>query len=264
VAGVNSRLYAVGMKSNFAIGWSKAGLVGLIAAAGFSAAAQGVSAQTAPYAPGTIGYDVSYPQCGASAPAGAFGIIGVNGGRPFSNNSCLAAEYSAAPSAPAPSLYINTGYSGAYRKNITSDCAGQSKSVPGSSAQRQAWGIGCSEAESSFNYARSSAPTVAMWWLDVETANSWSSSNLSLNQYTINGAAAELTTLTTAAGITLPVGVYSSASMWTTIAGPSSFAHSNIAADWETAGGACGTSFSGDPVWLVQSTTGGIDSDKAC
>lgn len=220
---------------------------------------QGVGAQTDPYTPLTTGYDVSYPQCGAAAPAGAFGIIGVNGGRPFSYNSCLQAEYSAAAPSPNPSLYINTAYSGAYRKNISSGCATQSKSVTGSSAQRQAWAIGCSEAESSMSYAgQNSAAPAAMWWLDVETANSWSSSNLSLNRYAIQGAAGRL------AQTGLPVGVYSSSSMWTTITG-GSFTPSGIEADWETAGGACGPAgFTSSPVWLVQSTSGGFDSDSAC
>ena len=248
--------------------WFKASVVGSVAAVGLGAFAQGVSAAaTDPYnssfgsITGTaVGYDVSYPQCSTATtpPPGTFtfGIVGVNGGRPFNYNSCLQAEYStAATEQLAPSLYINTGYSGAYRRNITSYCSSQ---VPAaSSALQQAWAIGCSEADSSMGYAVNQTP-VAMWWLDVETANSWSSSNLTLNQYTINGAAFRL------AQSGLPVGVYSSASMWTTITGSSSFAHPNIAADWEMAGGACGTGFSGDPVWLVQSTSGGVDTDTAC
>ncbi len=119
--------------------------MGVIAGVAFGA----VSASAfGPYQTGTVGYDVSYPNCGATA-SGTFAIVGVNGGRPFSNNSCFQAEYAAAPQSPAPSLYMNTGYSGAYRRNITANCSSQSTHVAGTSAQRQAWAIGCSEAETS-------------------------------------------------------------------------------------------------------------------
>src|ERR1700716_3615906 len=63
-----------------------------------------------PYPRATTGYDVSYPQCPGLvvAPDGAFGIVGVNGGKAFTYNPCLSREYKAAPR--PPSLYINTGY----------------------------------------------------------------------------------------------------------------------------------------------------------
>src|SRR5690349_7115525 len=55
------------------------------------------------------GYDVSYPQCGRSMPAGAtFGIVGVTNGLPFSANPCLATEWSWAAARGAPQLYMNT------------------------------------------------------------------------------------------------------------------------------------------------------------
>jgi hypothetical protein len=241
----------VGLRRGLAI----AGLVIIAMLGGASVA----SAQADPYQPGTTGYDVSYPQCGGVAPAGSFAVVGVNGGRPFNYNPCLAAEYSAAPKPPTPSLYINTGYSRAYRKNITSSCSNGSLSVSGTNAQRQAWAIGCSEAERSLTYAgQQNAVTVSMWWIDVETANSWSASNLSLNQFTIQGAATRI------AQTGLPVGVYSNASMWQTITG-AGFTPVGIEADWETAGGQCSSSgFTASPVWLVQSVAGGVDSDLAC
>jgi hypothetical protein len=206
--------------------------------------------------PGTIGYDVSYPNCSAT-PGGAFAIVGVNGGRPFTSNSCLGGEYAAAPQSPPPSLYVNTAYSGAYRRNVTSGCSAASSSVPGTNAQKQAWAIGCSEAETSLTYAaQSSATAVSMWWLDVETGNSWSSSNVSLNQYAIQGATDRL------AQTGLPVGVYSTASSWKTITG-GGFTPRGSAADW-VAGGSCSTPFNSAPVWLSQYTSGGIDHDTAC
>jgi hypothetical protein len=219
-------------------------------------------AATDPYMSGQTGYDVSYPQCGGATPAGTFGIIGVNGGRPFSNNGCVGAEYAATPKAQvAASLYLNTGYSGAYGRNITSACSTSSKSVGGNRAQKKAWAIGCSEAATSLSYAaQQGATNVAVWWLDVETGNSWSSSDLSLNRYAIQG----VTTRLSQAG---PAGVYSTAAMWTRITG-GTFSPAGIAADWvvSAAGGSCTAPFTSpaDPVWLLQSTTSGFDSDFAC
>jgi hypothetical protein len=228
-----------------------------------TAASSGVLAATGtdPYPtqpPGQSGYDVSYPQCGGAMPTGAFGIVGVNGGRPFSSNACLAGEYAAALGPIAASLYINTGYSVAYGKSITPTCSASSSSVSGTGRQQQAWAIGCSEAETSMTYATQQGATVrAAWWLDVETANSWSSGNSSLNRYAIQGAVTRL------AKTGLPVGIYSSASIWSTITG-GGFTPISAAADWETAGGSCSVPFNGSPVWLVQSTVSGFDSDLAC
>jgi hypothetical protein len=214
-------------------------------------------AATDPYPAGHTGYDISYPQCPPKPTAGDFGIIGVNDGRPFTRNPCLPGEVSLAPTTMLPSLYINTGYSGAYRKQITPACSTLSASISGTNAQKQAWAIGCSEAATSIDYAQG-ATNIAMWWLDVEVGNSWSSRNLTLNQYAINGAASRLEQTG------LPVGIYSSASMWTTITGGNNFTPTNIAADWEASGGSCTTPFTASPVWLVQTVTSGLDTDYAC
>lgn len=203
-------------------------------------------ASTDPYTAGSTGYDVSYPQCpGATAPAGAFAVLGVNHGRPFTANSCLGTEYGVAPRSPLPSLYINTAYSGAYRKNITSGC---------SSGPNQAWQIGCSEAE--YSLGQAAGLGASMWWLDVETGNSWSTSSLTQNQQAIQGAVDRLNQTG------LPVGVYSTASMWKTITG-GSFTPNGLAADW-VAAGSCSTPFTSSPVWLTQATSGGVDHDTAC
>jgi hypothetical protein len=64
-----------------------------------------------PYTSGNVGYDFSYVQCGSTAPAAKFGVVGVNGGYPFTYyNSCLAAEFAAAAKTGNAAVYINTGY----------------------------------------------------------------------------------------------------------------------------------------------------------
>jgi len=233
----------------------------LVGAAGIAAlVSSGVSASAAngPYT-GT-GYDISYPQCNGNSlqsplPTGNFGIVGVNHGRPFTTNPCFgpAYMYATAPGAPAPSLYINLAYSGAYRRDITPGCNGQTQS--------QAWKIGCSEADTSFKSI--GQRTVFVWWLDVETANSWSTNNASLNQDTIQGAVDRLHQLS--AGV--PVGVYSTASSWKTITGANAvYTPVNTAAEW-VAGvrGSCATSnqFDANPIWLSQ-LNNGFDYDNAC
>src|SRR3984893_3704326 len=71
-------------------------------------------AGSAGYTPGSTGYDISFPQCGAAYPGGAFGVVGVNGGYPFVHyNPCLADEYSHSPHA---ALEINTHNKPIYTK----------------------------------------------------------------------------------------------------------------------------------------------------
>ncbi|HVH64221.1 MAG TPA: hypothetical protein VNA65_11545 [Candidatus Dormibacteraeota bacterium] len=196
-----------------------------------------------PYASGSGGYDVSYPQCpGTSAPAGAFGIIGANDGRPFTVNPCFGNEYRGA----ANSVYINAAYAKAYRGNITIDC---------STGPSTAWDIGCSEAETSINAV--AGHNVSMWWLDVETANSWSS-NRSLNQAAVQGAISRL-------GSAGPVGVYSTAYAWGRIAG-SDFVPTGVSGVWVPAPQCSGASsfITGATVWLTQRIVNNVDVDTAC
>ena len=196
------------------------------------------SATTNSYYSGT-GYDTSYPQCSATAvpSQSAFGVVGVTHGRPFTLNTCAGAEWSLATTdtATTPSLYFNTGYALAYAKQETSTCQKLASSVPtGASSPHQisvlrtAYAIGCSEAA----YAVANEPGVpTMWWADVETGNSWSS-DTTVNQFTVNGIAAELSS------VGVPFGVYSSPSMWTRIVG-SKYANSQIVYNWQAGLSAC-------------------------
>ncbi len=213
-----------------------------------------------PYSPGDQGYDISWPQCGGAPPSvGSFAIIGVNGGAPFSGNLCLTDQYAAAPRSAPPSLYINTGYRDSYRSEITSGCRRQAHSVSGTNDEREAWAIGCSEAETSLNYAYAlGMSSIAMWWLDVEVLNTWST-NLALNRFTLQGAVTRLTQTD------LPVGIYSSEPMWLEITGTLA-APGNLSAEWNAAG-SCTEPFSPltrMPVWLGQHVYNDLDHDTAC
>jgi hypothetical protein len=232
-------------------------VTGAVVALGASA----TSAASDPFKSGSSGYDISYPECGHSYPSGgAFWVVGVDGGRPFTPNPCLASEFAAAPKSPtAPGVYMNTGYSAKYSANVVSDCSSQSASIQGSKTEQQAWAIGCSEGEYSLSYFANKlhGAAVSMWLLDIETANSWSSRTL--NQYAIRGIVDKLTATSSA----IPVGIYSNSTFWVRITG-GNWNPSGAVADWVTSGGTCGTGFSGMPVWLVQGSSGGFDSDLAC
>jgi hypothetical protein len=216
------------------------------------------AAASAVYGTGSTGYDVSYPQCG-TAVSGAFGIVGVNGGRPFSANGCFLGEYAAATNA---TVYVNTGYAKTYGRHVFADCQARSASYPGAAAVEQAYAIGCSEGEYSQAAVQGVAPPV--WWLDVETANSWSTSNLALNRAAIQGLVDYLD------GLGATVGVYSTGYQWGQIAG-AGWVPTGVAATWiagapsaAAAPGYCAQPFlPGVPVWLVQYTTT-YDLDYAC
>jgi hypothetical protein len=227
----------------------------------------GAAASVDPYSGG--GYDYSYVQCGATAPAAQFGIVGVNAGYPFTYyNSCLAAEYASAP-AGAASLYVNTGYDPSYTaidgRHTTQECADASIQVNVTPAQQAAWAVGCSEAQRDVGYANAqSALAPVAWWLDVETSNSWSTTDLSLNRYTLQGLVTELRTLSAA-----PIGVYSTSSQWSAITGGY---QPVIDATWVATGArnlkrarsyCTSPSFTGAPIWLVQ-YVGSYDHDSAC
>lgn len=226
---------------------------------GLTASAVSAQTQTDPYTPGSSGYDVSWPNsCSASVSGAAFSIVGVNHGRPFTFNSCFSNQY--ANAAGSRSVYINTAYSGAYKRNITSTCSSLVSSTGLTGSYAQAWEIGCSEAETSFNGAGTTS--AVMWWLDVETGNSWSSSNFKLNDDAIRGAADRLHGLTGK-----PVGIYSTAGSWSTITRGANFS-TIVDGEWDAGSGTCPPSgtigFTAAPVWLEQTGQSGIDSDTAC
>lgn len=222
-----------------------------------------------PYSSGTTGADLGWPNCATSYPASNFVIAGISHGRPFdvvngNPNPCLTGEYA---SSANHGLYLNTGYDPIYySEHATADCVQRSAALTSDAAHQQAWAVGCSWAEDQAGYASSvGAASPSAWWLDVETANSWSANDLTLNSAALQGGVDELNSLTPA----IPVGVYSTGYQWSQIVGSSSV--TGLAADWVATGTStqrraqrfCNSSFTGQPVWLTQWVTS-YDKDYAC
>jgi len=203
-----------------------------------------------------VGYDVSYPQCGTTLPTGqAFGVVGVNGGLSTKTNDCLAEQLAWAwrssgvvASQPKAQLYLNTANPGELLDQVvTWPTAGVTPygTCTGTNSLACSWRYGYERAENSvvsfFTPAAHAAsvdsqPSRYLWWLDVETQNTWqsgSSAALARNRATLEGMTAYLVSRGA------KVGIYSTRYQWSHIAGAVS-PYSNLA---------------GRPNWLAGSTS---------
>ena len=234
-----------------------------------------------------IGYDISYPQCGGEFPVNpAFGIVGVNRGIVFSANPCLGAGSGQSQLAWAggvqAQLYANTGNPGPALsthwpngQTLPRECNTAASS--GSDTANCAYDYGWNAAADSYQTAvrayislglaakgATSTPKANVWWLDVETGNSWRS-DVSLNVASLQGAVAYLESAGAA-----DIGFYSTQRQWDQITGGTLvFGGSpGWVAGASTARGArsnCGAnSFTGDVVALAQYLAKGFDADLRC
>src|SRR3954451_12626975 len=139
------------------------------------------------------GVDISWPQCGPlgmPAVQPGFVIVGINGGRPFTDNVCLSREVSYAKTRTGVAAYLNidaprSGDASAYGAKVALDGL----------ARVQRDGL-----------------RLPVLWLDVEVLNHWSTSGV-VNVAVINGALRALEQR----GVT--AGIYSSGQMWQQITG---------------------------------------------
>jgi hypothetical protein len=191
------------------------------------------------------GADISWPQCGQGYPARpAFAVIGVNDGRPYTANPCLVSEYGWAEASGQVEFYMNTANPGV--------------------APRDAYTYGFNAARDAYGYAtgRVKAGAGHIWWLDVETGNSWSR-DPGANAADIAGSLAYFR------GQGVEVGIYSTRYQWDVITGGASipsvpnWVPGALAA--AQAPSFCGPqrSFSGGPVAMTQFTTQ-FDYDFVC
>jgi hypothetical protein len=215
----------------------------------------GVASAQGVYNTGTVGTDISWPNCTAKVSSSAFGIVGVTNGLGYSTNPCLKTEASHFSNL---SLYVNTGwYSGSSNVNPTSPhvcVTGDNNCL--------AYNYGYNAGLYAYNAATGLAIHSTTWWLDVETSNTWSSDALQ-NQNSLQGEADALTT----AGVTT-VGVYSTTAQWQSVTGGWQNGMPNWGATtWTTAKQASkycsGHNFSGGGTWLIQ-FSGKLDQDYVC
>lgn len=223
---------------------------------------------------GSTGFDISWPQCPSSFPAGgAFGIVGVTNGLAFSANPCLSGEYAWASSRPyAAGLYINTGNP----ETASSNWSGRAGVGPRTCTTANltdpsnvdcAYNYGWNAAADALSVATANVGAAARtlpWWLDVEIANSWNGTPAA-NSSTVQGYIDYQRSQSTGG-----VGIYSTGYQWGQITGgytvPSSPDWLAGASSVSEAASLCNpaNSFSGGPVQLVQYPSGGFDGNYVC
>ncbi|HEX3541199.1 MAG TPA: hypothetical protein VHT75_12255 [Acidimicrobiales bacterium] len=217
---------------------------------------------TTTHTPG--GYDISWPQCGTSYPTNpAFGIVGASNGLAYSDNPCLASEYAwAAMAARAPAFYVNTADPGSQSTHWTTPGP---KSCGGSSTDLGcAYNYGWNAVAHALAYAaaQTAGATSDAWWLDIETANTWSTVT-AVNNADIGGMVDYFHSRS------LTVGVYSTSYQWGQITGGASLAVPDWVAGASSVSQASSWctpsySFTGGAVRLVQYPSGSFDGNVAC
>jgi len=214
-----------------------------------AARAEGAEAALVTAGAGTVGYDISWPQCGEPNPQGeiGFAVIGLTGGKPFTRNRCFDAQYQWARQAEAhPDVYINLDYP---KTTDWNTFVGPAGICMGGQAACVAYNWGYNSARDAVALARAKGITPTVWWLDVEQENYWSPEK-GANERVVSGAIDYLK----AQG--LNIGVYSTSYQWGEITGgyrPNVRAWVAGARNLAEAEKKCGqASFTGGPVAMVQ------------
>jgi hypothetical protein len=237
--------------------------------------------------PGSLGFDISYPQCKSALPRGGdFGIVGVNGGLAFAANPCLAAQFAGMSDSAYPTgLYINTGNPGAAGKHNPRNGTGSPARCTDNSDGTDigcAYDYGWMAAADSVSIAKAAGVPIdgRTWWLDVERENSWSADPIA-NAADLQGAADALHSL----GVS-EVGIYTTRTSWNEItAGYSVTTASAYRVAWQAlftpklpletlplwiptgsskVPTACPASLTGGPVRMAQYLQNGYDANLVC
>lgn len=247
-----------------------------------------------------VGNDVSWPQCGKTLPSGqAFAIVGVTGGLANNTNPCLAeqlawaARSTGGTAQPKVALYVNTanpGHEGSWwpSSNIYPDDSDVEVPNPYGACEPEGEGEGAVDLACSYMYGYAKAyddatirgvtdPGTYIWWLDVETGNSWQT-DTALNRATLEGMVDYFKSITAggkdAEGKDAGVGIYSTSYQWGIIAGtvPSSSSLTGLPswlAGARTLRGAKSNCSlpgltPGSPVTVTQYVSARLDYDYSC
>jgi hypothetical protein len=211
-----------------------------------------------PYAGMKTGYDVSWPNCDATPPQdSSWGIVGVTGGLSLHASTCAVKE---ARWFKTYALYANTGYPGATPKVLALNGP---KTCVASNVPCLAYNYGYAEGVYAVHLATRQGLHAGLWWLDVETENSWDDNPL-VNRASIQGSVDAIRHETVVA----QVGIYSYPGQWDVITTKWRPGLPAWAATGETVAAAardfCAQpSFTGGPLWLGQYTDG-LDRNLPC
>lgn len=214
-----------------------------------------------------LGIDISWPQCDKEVPTNqAFGIVGVNGGLATTTNPCLKTQLVWADKSLGGTpqeklqLYVNTANPGglnteSWPKSNT-DPAGNITANPyttcnGSDSLACAWQYGWNRAledvrdrfqPAATQAAVSSVPSSYIWWLDIETENTWKPSGNTFNTQSNTAVLEGMTAYFTS--VSARVGLYSTGPQWNQIVGSSVSSTSNLNGlpNWRPGGASLATS----------------------
>lgn len=217
-----------------------------------------------PYVGGQTGYDISWPQCNQTLPPPPHdvSIIGINDGRPYTANPCLTDQV-AWSATGRRSVYLNLDAPVGIPTNDPRIATGGAGNCAPTDTYCQAYNWGFNASEYSLSKAGAAQATTGLWWLDIETANTWSSDTFA-NARTIQGAIDALD------GSGQQVGIYSTYYQFPKITG--SYAPGLptwiAGAPSSNPTSYCTNSarqFGGGLPWMVQfQTDGTYDLDTAC
>ena len=260
----------------------------VIAAPLVSAAKPGTGSTTST----PLGNDISYPQCDKTLPkTQAFGIVGVNGGLATTTNPCLkdqliwANKSLGGTSQEKIQLYVNTANPGGLNTESwpkTGNTDNPFGTCDGSDSLACAWQYGWNRATEAVNQRFipaatqaniDSSPSKYIWWLDVETINTWKAPTSSFNTQSNTAVLEGMTSYYTS--INARVGLYSTAYQWGQIVGSSVSSTSNLnglpnwrpgGANLSTAKQACTATplTTGGKVVLTQFISKNLDYDYSC